>query len=156
MLTGFCFGAKGSSLDILKVKEDDFCILLMDYCKERNITDIAMDVDTRFAIKYGVMDMMHNGFNVIIVDPSYSPIADDRVLPLNIHRNLATLGNYYPSVVCIGRLLIQMILSNKVAFTEFVSVEEEGEVLNSVPLKDMGWSGISKDKGALVYNVYSK
>lgn len=142
MLPAFCFNKPGTELEVLRVVEDDFCFHLVDYCRSENIETIVMDLETRYTMKYGVMDLLAMGYKIVVVHPNYSPITDKRVLPLDVHRDLETLHQHFPSSVCIGNLVIQLGL--KRMLSKITCMEEEGETLNILPLKSIqGWKIIS-------------
>lgn len=142
MLTGYCFAGENKQLDVLTVEEDDFCLFLTDYCQRNGITKIAMDLETRRSIHYGVIDLIHAGFKIIVVDPVYSPINDKHVLPLDVHRTLSTLGNHHPGSVCIGRLLVQMVLAGHLgAVTSLQDSGSESPLLNHLPMTTLGFLG---------------
>lgn len=155
MLTGFCFAAPGSEVDILEASEDDFCLYLREHCYLKGTGVVAMDIDTKNKIPYGVRDLIHSGLDIIIVDPVYSPIHDKQVLPLNIHRDITTLGNHYPGAVCIGRLLVQQILDIRQSHLRHITAcfnhGSDSPVLNTLDLKALGWTITSKINDGVLF-----
>lgn len=151
MLTGFCFAAPGSEFDILEAGEDDFCLYLREHCYLSGTNVVAMDLETKNKIPYGVRDLIHSGIKVVIVDPVYSPIHDKQVLPLNVHRDHTTLGNHYPGAVCVGRLLVQQVLDIRASQLRRIVIclnhGSETPVLNNLDFKALGWkvNSISND-----------
>lgn len=103
---GFCFSQVGEQLTILYPESGtDFYLFLSDFAKHLGINNIAMSKeDMRFG-RLGVKDLLKYGFNVIIVDPTYSPIQDEDVLPVGVHRNIETLDKHFPDCIVIGDII---------------------------------------------------
>lgn len=156
MLTGFCFTTPTMNcLDVLDITEDDFCLYLREHCQLTGINTIAMDRDTKDKIPYGVIDLIHAGLRVVIVDPVYSPINDKKVLPLCVHRDMTTLSNHYHGAVCVGRLMVQMVLDHRQShlrrITACLNHDSETPLINSLPLKEMGWELNSTQDNSVIY-----
>lgn len=105
-MRGFCFSEIGKELSIQYPDPNtDFFIFLSDYAKRDNINVVAMEYEDYKFCRLGVKDLLRYGLHVIIVDPSYSPIDDEEVLPVFVHRNIDTLDKYYPECIVLGRLI---------------------------------------------------
>ncbi|AXC40419.1 hypothetical protein [Salmonella phage S115] len=102
----FCFSKVGEQLAInYPDANTDFFVLLTDFANKLGIKNVAMTVsDMKFGW-LGVKDLLNYGFNVIIVDPTYSPIEDDDVIPVWVQRDINTLDKHYPDCVIIGELI---------------------------------------------------
>lgn len=137
-MKGFCFSTKGKEAQVLKpVDGDDFVFYLNLWARQEGVTHIAMTLEDRNALSWGVRDMMNDGLRVIVVDPAYSPIGDALVLPLLVHRNVGTLGKVYPDCGVIGRLIGEYVDGRNL---ESVKVHfQDGEPLYDMPLDRSGW-----------------
>lgn len=105
-MRGFCFSEIGKELSIQYPDPNtDFFIFLTDYAKKENILQVAMKHEDYKFCRLGVKDLLSYGLQVVIVDPCYSPIDDEEVLPVYVHRNINTLDKHYPDCIVIGELI---------------------------------------------------
>ena len=105
-MRGFCFSEIGKELSIQYPDPNtDFFIFLTDYAKQENVTHVAMNLEDYKFCRLGVKDLLKYGLSVIIVDVSYSPIDDEEVLPVEVHRNINTLDKHHPECIVIGSLI---------------------------------------------------
>lgn len=103
---GFCFSQIGEQLSILHPDSGtDFYLFLSDFGRHLGVRHIAMSKDDMRFGRLGVKDLLKQGFEVIIVDPSYSPIQDEDVIPVGVHRNIETLDKHYPECIVIGEII---------------------------------------------------
>ncbi|AUV59136.1 hypothetical protein HOS86_gp020 [Klebsiella phage vB_KpnM_KpS110] len=103
---GFCFSQIGEQLTILHPDAGtDFYLFLSDYARDLGVNAIAMSKDDMKFGKLGTKDLLRYGFNVIVVDPVYSPIQDEDIIPVGVHRNIETLHKYYPDCIVIGEII---------------------------------------------------
>lgn len=105
-MRGFCFSEIGKELSIQYPDPNtDFFIFLSDYAQKENISHIAMKYEDYKFCRLGVKDLLRFGLYVIIVDQTYSPIDDEEVLPVFVHRNINTLDTHFPGCVVVGELV---------------------------------------------------
>lgn len=105
-MRGFCFSEIGKELSIQYPDPNtDFFIFLTDYAKKENILQVALKNEDYKFCRLGVKDLLSYGLQVIIVDPCYSPIDDEEVLPVYVHRDIDTLDKHYPDCIVIGSLI---------------------------------------------------
>ena len=104
---GFCFSEYGEELEICYPQSSpDFFVLLMDHMKRLDINKVAVSLDTYKFNIWGIKDLLRAGYKVIVVDPVYSPINDEEVLPVHVHRNKETLAKHHDDCIVIGDDLI--------------------------------------------------
>lgn len=105
-MRGFCFSEIGKELSIQYPDPNtDFFIFLTDHAKKENISEVALSHGDYKLCRLGVKDLLSYGLKVVIVDPCYSPIDDEEVLPVYVHRNIDTLDKHYPDCIVIGELI---------------------------------------------------
>lgn len=105
-MRGFCFSEIGKELAIQYPDPNtDFFIFLSDWAKQEGTQYIAMSAEDFKFCRLGVKDILRYGLQVIIVDSSYSPIDDEEVLPVGVHRDINTLDKYFPDCIVIGSLI---------------------------------------------------
>lgn len=138
-MLGFCFSTPGEELGIQYPESNtDFFIFLSDFAKANKVDHIAMTVqDMRFGI-LGVKDLLRYGFKVIVVDPRYSPIDDDHVIPVSVHRDPDTLDKYYPDCIVIGELITRYHSQRKLEMIK--SYFQEGKTAYSMLVLKSGWT----------------
>ncbi|WPJ72160.1 hypothetical protein DEEACLCL_00143 [Salmonella phage CRW-SP2] len=103
---GFCFSQPGKELHInYPDPGTDFFLFLSLYAEQNGITHIAMTLEDMRKGGEGVKDLLAYGHQVVIVDAGYSPLDDDNVLPLMVHRMESTLEKAFPNCVVIGGLI---------------------------------------------------
>lgn len=105
-MQGFCFSEPGKELVVHRPDPgSDFFVLLSMYAQQNQLGYIAMTLSDMRSGYQGVKDLIAYGHSVVIVDSQYSPLDEDRVLPLLVHRNEGTLEKSYPDCVVIGELI---------------------------------------------------
>ncbi|BBK03829.1 hypothetical protein [Enterobacter phage EspM4VN] len=145
-MRGFCFSEIGKELSIQYPDPNtDFFIFLSDYAKKENATHIAMKHDDYKFCRLGVKDLLRAGLNVIIVDPSYSPIDDEEVLPVFVHRNINTLDKHFPDCVVIGELVSYFHHGRKLK--QIKSYFQEGVGQYKMNALSSGWRVLSTAGG---------
>lgn len=103
---GFCFSEQGKEISIqVPDPNTDFFVFLMDYAEQNQMGSVAMTLEDFKNCRQGAKDIIRHGLSVIIVDPTYSPINDNEVLPVNVHRNIDTLDKHYPDAIVLGSLI---------------------------------------------------
>lgn len=103
---GFCFSETGEQLSIQYPDPNtDFFIFLTDYARKENRPQVAILYEDYKGCRLGIKDLLAYGIQVIVVDPCYSPIDDEEVLPVYVHRNVDTLDKHYPDCIIIGDLI---------------------------------------------------
>lgn len=106
-MQAFCFSEYGKELDICRPESSpDFFVLLLDYLKRERINKVVISKLTLDANYWGVKDLLRERHSVIVVDTLYSPIGEKEVLPLHVHRDIATLSKYHDESIIIGPDLI--------------------------------------------------
>lgn len=105
-MQGFCFSEPGKELAVHRPDPgSDFFIMLSMYAKQIQVDTIALTLSDMRSGYQGVKDLITYGHRVVIVDARYSPLEEDKVLPLLVHRNEPTLEKAYPDCIVIGELI---------------------------------------------------
>lgn len=103
---GFCFSQPDKELVInYPDPGTDFFLFLSMYAKQNDFDYITMTLGDMRKGGIGVKDLLTYGHRVVIVDALYSPIDDDLVWPLLVHRTESTLEKSYPNSLVIGALI---------------------------------------------------
>uniref|UniRef100_A0AAU8L0L3 Uncharacterized protein n=1 Tax=Serratia phage Kevin TaxID=3161161 RepID=A0AAU8L0L3_9CAUD len=109
---GFCFSQPGRELEVTTLVEDDFTLFLSAYARANGLTDILMDLPSRCSMRYGVEQLLSEGFNVIVMDNDYSPALHDaqigvKMLPLNVARSWSQFEKMHPRAVITSAAFIE-------------------------------------------------
>lgn len=154
-MQGFCFSTIGKELEVQHPDSNtDFFLFLTDYAKLVGASEIAMTYDDMKFGRLGVKDLLNYGFKVIIVDPTYSPIDDEDVIPVWVHRMVGTLDKHHPDCIVIGSLIGHFHSTRRLE--KIKSYFQDGDPSYSMNVLKSGWvvRGTTGNDNQIISRVY--